>query len=167
MILSDKTIRELLVSGDMRITPEPKDVQFQPVSVDLTLGTTFCRMGREPGAVNRWTSPQLQVRPGGFVLAATQERISLPAHLVGFVHGKSTLARRGLMVEAAGLVDPGFDGTITLELKNLSHLPLTLPAGTAVCQLTVHAVDAAVLRPYGSAGLNSRYQGQTDATPAR
>lgn len=165
MILSDKTIRELLASGDVKIVPKPKNAQMQPISIDLTLGTSFYTFEHD-SEQSRQTSWML-IRPGEFVLAATAQYVSLPAHIAGFVHGKSTWARRGLMVEAAGIVDPGFEGTITLEMKNLGPRPLSLSAGVSICQLTLHAIDMAVLRPYGSPGLGSHYQGQYDAEPAR
>lgn len=168
MLLSDRTIRQLIESGEVKVDPTPKDQQYQPISLDLTLGMSFCRMGRlredEPDhLVTSWTT----IRSGEFLLGVTEQRLVLPAHIAGIVHGKSTWARRGLMVEAAGLVDPGFEGTITLELKNLSHRTLTLSAGSPVCQITFHATDVAVLRPYGSAGLGSHYQSQERAEPAR
>jgi len=167
MLLSDRTIASLLDSGDIKIVPAPTNEQIQPISLDLKLGNSFALQTPEPGQWHRFIGAHTVVRPGEFLLACTEERITLPAHIAGFVHGKSTWARKGLMVEAAGLVDPGFDGTITLELKNLSHHPLPLVAGRAICQLSLHAVDTAVVRPYGSAGLGSRYQNQVRAEPPR
>jgi dCTP deaminase len=167
MLLSDKTIGELVVAGEIGIVPLPADVQYQPVSLDLLLGNSWSREGEAGGPEHRYIESKTVIRPGQFVLACTRERVSLPAHIAGFVHGKSTWARKGLMVEAAGLVDPGFDGTITLELKNLSHHPISLSAGMAICQISFQITDVAVLRPYGSEGLHSRYQHQMRAEPAR
>lgn len=166
MLLSDRTIVKLLEAGEIKMVPAPEDKQVQPVSVDLRLGNSFCRLRRHAPDY-RWIDDQLLVRPGDFLLACTKERITLPAHIAGFVHGKSSWARRGLVVECAGLVDPGFDGTITLELANLGDHPVSLSAGAPICQISFQATDVAVVRPYGSAGLGSRYQGQTRAEPAR
>lgn len=167
MLLSDKTIRQLLASGDVKVVPEPEDVQIQPVSLDLRLGMSYCTPGRVGEEDERKVTSFRLIRPGEFVLANTRERVALPAHIAGIVRGKSGWARRGLLVEAAGLVDPGFGGTITLELKNIGPRPLALSAGTAIAQLTFHAVDVAVLRPYGAVGLGSHYQHQFYAEPAR
>jgi dCTP deaminase len=169
MLLSDRTINALLFSGDVKIVPRPEEQQFQPISVDLRLGNSWARETADGGmdTPSRYIESHTVIRPGEFMLACTMERITLIHHIAGLVHGKSTWARRGLMVEAAGLVDPGFDGTITLELKNMSHSPIYLSAGMAICQITFHATDVAVGRPYGSAGLGSHYQGQTRAEPAR
>lgn len=167
MMLSDRTIRALVDAGDIVIAPTPGDKQMQPVSVDLRLGNSFTRLPvhRDSGHTSVLTNYQV-MRPGEFLLAATHERIRLAPHIAGEVKGKSTLARKGLLVECAGLVDPGFDGTITLELKNLSHLPIPLHAGMPIAQIAFYALDTAVIRPYGSTGLGSHYQGQTRATPA-
>jgi dCTP deaminase len=166
MLLSDRTIRAMVMAGDIGINPQPMDHHFQPISVDLSLGSSWIvEVGNE--AERRVFMEHYVLRPRQFVLATTYERIKLANHVAGFVHGKSTWARRGLVVESAGLVDPGFDGTITLELFNLSDHPLRLSAGFRVCQISFQVTDVAVQRPYGSVGLNSHYQGQVHAEPAR
>lgn len=169
MMIGDRTIAKLLDSGDLAISPPPADVQMQPVSVDLLLGNSFTVIDRLMGAAEprQFRTVRYTLQPGSFVLACTLERVTLPAYLVGLVHGKSSLARQGLQVEAAGLVDPGFDGVITLELFNQTADPLVLLAGQAICQISFQLLDEAVQRPYGSVGLNSHYQGQTKAEPAR
>jgi len=167
MLLSDSSIRALLESGDVSITPKPELERMQPISVDLLFGDTWAKQIQGDDQMFRWYSQEVIIQPGEFMLGCTRERIVLPRYVAAFVHGKSTLARQGLMVEAAGLVDPGFEGTLTLELKNIGHRPLRLPAGSAACQITLHMTDMAVVRPYGTPGLNSHYQGQEHAEPAR
>ena len=57
------------------------------------------------------------LHPGEFVLGATLEKFTLPAHLAGRLEGKSSLGRLGLLTHStAGFIDPGFSGHITLEL---------------------------------------------------
>lgn len=166
MMLSDRTIRLLVDSEEVRVRPQPEPVQYQPCSLDLRLSNSFVRMPAfRDGEPQRMYISDTVVGAGEFLLASTIERITLPAHIAGEVKGKSTWARHGLLVEAAGLVDPGFDGTITLELKNLTRHPLRLTAGVCIAQMTFHALDTAVLRPYGSPGLQSHYQRQLGATP--
>ena len=59
------------------------------------------------------------LHPGEFVLGSTAERVALPDDLVARLEGKSSLGRLGLLIHStAGYIDPGFDGTITLELSN-------------------------------------------------
>lgn len=49
----------------------------------------------------------------------TYESVTLPADLVGWLDGRSSLARLGLMVHVtAHRIDPGWSGCIVLEFYN-------------------------------------------------
>lgn len=181
MVLSDRTIREQVLAGRIRIEPlDPDDIQ--PSSVDVHLGTRFqvFRNSRYP-----FIDPQMEqsglmelveaspeepfvLHPGEFVLGATIERIGLPDDIVARLEGKSSLGRLGLLIHStAGYVDPGWDGTITLELSNVANLPIVLTPGMPIGQVSYMTMTTPVDRPYGTPGLGSRYQGQTDPTPSR
>jgi dCTP deaminase len=78
------------------------------------------------------------------------------------------LGRLGLIVHAtAGFCDPGWKGTLTLELNNLTRVPIKLYPGLLIAQLSFMTLDSAAQRPYGSPGLGSHYQGQMAATESR
>ena len=56
-------------------------------------------------------------------LAVTLESVTLPADLVGWLDGRSSLARLGLMVHVtAHRIDPGWSGCIVLEFYNSGKL---------------------------------------------
>lgn len=181
MVLSDRTIREMMLAGRIRIEPcDPDDIQ--PSSVDLHLGTNFqvFRNSRYPyidpsreqtglmELVQASTEEPFVLHPGEFVLGTTVERIVLPDDLVARLEGKSSLGRLGLLIHStAGYVDPGWDGRLTLELSNVANLPIVLMPGMAIGQISFSQLTTAVERPYGSAGLRSKYQGQSDVTPSR
>jgi dCTP deaminase len=108
------------------------------------------------------------VHPGEFVLGRTEEYIEMPDDLVSRVEGKSSLGRLGLIVHAtAGFVDPGFRGTLTLEITNLTRVPIKLWAGKPIAQLSFMTLDRPAERPYGHPDLGSHYQGQVDSTESR
>jgi len=108
------------------------------------------------------------LHPGEFVLGSTLERVALPNYLVARVEGKSSLGRLGLLVHAtAGYVDPGWDGHLTMELSNVSNLPIKLYYGMKIGQLSFLELKTPAERPYGSPGLGSKYQGQTGPTASR
>lgn len=161
-MLSDRSIRRYLSCGDLDIKPFPAEVQFQPVSVDLLLGSAKDAAWwiNDEGKKN-YVIPSFE-----FVLASTCETITLGRNIAGTVHGKSTWARRGLQVHAAGLVDPGFTGELTLELFNMSRRDLLLSEGEAIAQISFCLLSSTPDRAYGEEGLNSHYQGQTGPTPA-
>ena len=61
--------------------------------------------------------------PGSLYLGSTIERLVLPQHIVATAEGKSTVGRLGLTVHiTAGWIDPGFDGTITLEMVSTNPI---------------------------------------------
>jgi dCTP deaminase len=81
------------------------------------------------------------LHPGRFVLASTLEWIKLPTHYASYVVGKSTLGRRGIIIETAAGVHPGFSGCLTLEIANVGEVPVNLIAGQMICQLFFHTLE--------------------------
>jgi len=180
-VLSDRTIKEELAAG--RLVIEPLDERdIQPASVDLHLDRVFriFRVTSRPYVDVREPMDDLTelvtiadgepfiVQPGSFVLGCTLESVTLPDDIVARVDGRSSLGRLGLLVHAtAGYVDPGWTGKLTLELSNQSQMPIALYYGMNVSQISFLRMSTPVERPYGSAGLASKYQGQTGPTPSR
>ena len=80
------------------------------------------------------------LHPGRFVLASTLEWLKFPATLGGYIGGKSTWARRGLIIETAAGVHPGFSGCLTLELANVGEVPIKVRPAMTICQIFVHAI---------------------------
>src|SRR5919107_318434 len=179
--LSDGTLRRLIAEGGIKIDPFD-DSMIQPASIDLKLGPSFRVFHNfRVEAIDLADPPQgltehvevaddepFVVHPGEFVLGRTAEYIEMPDDLVARVEGKSSLGRLGLIVHAtAGFVDPGFRGTLTLEITNLTRVPIKLYAGLLIAQLSFMALDGPAERPYGSRELGSHYQGQMAATESR
>lgn len=182
MVLSDRTIKELIGAGKIGIDPY-QEKRVQPSSVDLTLGDRIRvfannhRHGlvdlRQPledltELVTLEPGKPFILHPQEFVLGITHERITLPDDLVGRLEGKSSLGRLGLLIHStAGFVDPGWGGRLTLELANILNLPITLYAGMPVAQISFMQLTTPVERPYGSPTLASKYQGDTDPMPSK
>jgi len=179
--LSDGTIRRLVADGRVVIDPWDPDM-VQPASVDLRLGDSF-RVFHNPlaPAIDLDRPPEhltelimirpdesFVIHPGEFVLGATLERVELPDDVVARIEGKSSLGRLGLIVHAtAGFVDPGFAGTLTREITNLTRIPIILWPGKPIAQLSFMALDRPAERPYGHPELGSHYHGQVAATESR
>src|SRR5689334_11856195 len=108
------------------------------------------------------------LHPGEFVLGSTFETVTLPDDVAARLEGKSSLGRLGLLTHStAGFIDPGFTGHITLELSNVTNLPITLWPGMKIGQLCLFRLSTPAERPYGSQGVGSRYQGQRGPTASR
>lgn len=170
MILSDRTIRDLMGKGTLKIEPL-EDYQIQPASVDLRLGNSFLKLDENMTEVMTldeeikyvsYCSEELVIPPHSFLLATTMEYIELPDDITAFVEGRSSIGRMGLFIQNAGWVDPGFKGQITLELYNANSLPIKLTSGRRICQLVLARMDERALRPY-----QGKYQNQRDAVGSR
>ena len=180
-VLSDGTIRRLVEDGRIKIDPWDETL-VQPASVDLRLGDSFRVFhNHRASAIDLRDPPQhlteevkvtgdepFVIHPGEFALGRTLEWVELPDDIVARIEGKSSLGRLGLIVHAtAGFCDPGWKGTLTLELANLTRVPIRLYHGLAIAQLSFMALDAPAERPYGHEELGSHYQGQVGATASR
>ena len=180
-VLSDGTILRLVEEGRIRIDPwDPKLVQ--PASIDLRLGDSFRVFHNHRATAIDLRDPPANlteevvvpagepfvIHPGEFCLGRTLEWVKIPDDIVARIEGKSSLGRLGLIVHAtAGFCDPGFEGTLTLELNNLTRVPIRLYPDLPIAQLSFMTLDKPALKPYGSPGLGSHYQGQRAATESR
>ncbi len=170
MILSDKTIIQMLNEQSLKISPLDEG-QIQPASVDIRLGDIFSIVEDSPSGIMNMEN-QIQYKtiqtdtyvllPGQFVLATTKEFFALPSDLTAFVEGRSSLGRMGLFIQNAGWVDPGFRGEITLELYNANRCAIELKAGRRIGQLVFSKMDSAAQNPYAG-----KYQDQQGATGSK
>ena len=165
MILSHQSLNGLKALGHL-----PRFAEVGPCSVDLHLGNTFAKLGVkqkflfvDSESVYQTTkTDDFLLEPSKFVLASTEEKISVPNHLAAFVAGRSSVGRLGLQIQNAGFVDSGFQGQITLELFNQAERPILLKAGVKICQLVFFQLDEVTSEPY-----QGKYQGQEGATGSR
>lgn len=170
MILSDKSMKAMIASGELVVTPLGPE-SIQPASIDCTLGRKFLLLEDRDMEIITLDSEityretekdEITIPPHSFLLATTEEYIELPNNLTAFVEGRSSIGRMGLFIENAGWVDPGFKGKITLELYNANSLPIRLQAGRRVCQLVFAKMDQEAATPYGG-----KYQGQSTTIGSR
>ena len=83
----------------------------------------------------------LILHPNQLVLGSTLEYICIPRKLCGYVIGRSSWGRLGLIIATATFVNPQFKGCLTLELENIGEVPLVLYPGVAIAQLILHTID--------------------------
>jgi dCTP deaminase len=175
LILVDHDIMMAVVYNEIEIDPYDH-AQVQPASYDIRLSPEIRRIDPrmeviDPGAKQPYSFPEVLqhpfvLHPGEFILASSVERIRLCDHMVAQLSGKSSLARVGLQVEAAGYFDPGWDGQATMELLNMTQRPIRLYPGMKIAQMVFLRTTSAAQRPYGHPELGSKYQGQTGPTPS-
>ena len=181
MILSDRDILQEIQAGRIAIDPFDREC-VQPSSVDLHLGNKLLlfRNSHRPYIDVRQPVDELMephevgytesfaVHPLEVLLASTYEAVTLPDDIVARLEGKSSLARLGLQIHAtAGFVDPGWHGVLTLELSNVTKFPILIYPGMKIAQISFMRMSSPVLVPYGSARLNSKYQGERGPMASR
>ena len=181
MVLSDKSIRELIGSGRLVIKPFEESL-IQPSSYNIRLANSFRFFRnikqayldvRQPvgdfmETVKMADDEPIIIHPREFILGETLEYFEIPRDLVGRLEGKSSLGRIGIIIHStAGYVDPGFKGTLTLEISNLANIPIALYPKMKIAQMSFHFLSTPAENPYGSAKLGSKYQGQRGPTESK
>lgn len=183
MVLSDVDIQRYLAEGKINITPALPPEQLGSCSVDFRLGSVFSifehsrhayidlRSGGNVADLMRTiTVPDGEafvLQPGQFALAITEETLELADDVLGRLEGRSSLGRIGIIVHGtAGLFDPGWSGKATLELSNLSIMPVALYPGMRICSMTFEQLSSPSSKPYRHKPGN-KYAHQTEPLASR
>lgn len=164
MPLSDSLLHTLCEHTQLVHPYKPENVG--PCSIDLTIGGEIRPEGNGSRpfaeATDLYELGAYELHPGERILATTAEVVRMPRNRVGFLMLRSTAARMGLEHSFSGLVDPLFEGQLTLELKNdLRNHTILISQGMRLVQLYVESVEGTVLRGYDRVGF---YQGQAGPT---
>lgn len=80
------------------------------------------------------------IKPGEFVIVETMEKVNMPDDIQGMITPRSTLCRSGIQL-LFSQIDPGYSGTITLGLKNLSDEPFTFELGARAAKFFFFTVE--------------------------
>jgi len=173
MIVSDRSLKEKIKKGQIVIDPFDYDC-VQPASYDLHLGnklllfddqkTTVIDVKKKTETVMKEVTlkndESFIIKPGVFVLGNVKEITGVDEYHVGRLEGKSSLGRVGLIIHAtAGFLDPGNKLRMTLEMVNLSGIPIKIYAGMKIAQIAFEMLDQRVERSYGDKALGSKYYG--------
>ena len=183
MILSDNEIRDAIAKGDIEVSGVD-EIYIGPSSLDLHLDnkamilddSKFTTMGSSQNVMDfrekeksadKFTEHKdwedIIIFPGEFYILSSKEKIKFADNIVGFIQGRSSLARMGINIHAAGYFDAGFEGTATLEVTNFTKYPIRIPAGTRVCQMVFARTGTPATVPYNKKK-DSKYQGQSGPT---
>lgn len=166
MVLSDSTIKELVEEKDI-IIPFTID-NLGPCSYDITIDSVYLvpagygpyTLCKDEIPLGQIESDNALIPPHGFALAQTQEWVSLPDDVCAEVKSRSSVRRAGISICAdAGWIDCGFNGYITLEIKNDTQYPIVIQKGTRVGQLIFYKMDYRCHNTY-----DGKYQNQDTTT---
>lgn len=159
-ILCDKDLMGLLGMG---LIANPDHELVNPASIDIRIGNkALLEVGH-----GQWQEVDLtagrMVMPGDFLLVETLETFNVPNGYAMDLRLKSSTARRGWDHSLAFWVDPGWQGVLTMEVRNvLRYNGLMLCTGERFAQAIVHKLTGPSLRPY-----QGRYHGATGVERAK
>lgn len=189
MRLSDKDIEQHLSDEKIIISPKPDSSMISGVSVDIRLGNEFRVFQAHAAPFIDLSGPKVEMQkamnsvmsdeiviadgdafflhPGELALAVTYESVTLPDDIVGWLDGRSSLARLGLMVHVtAHRIDPGWSGQIVLEFYNSGKLPLALRPKMKIAALNFETMSSSAARPYNKRN-DAKYKNQKGAVASR
>ncbi len=189
MRLCDRDIIKAFSQQRISMNPMPSEEAISGVSVDLKLGHQFRTFSSHKTAyvdlsgtradmdhaIEQIMSDEITIadgdafflHPGELALGITYESVTLPDDIVGWLDGRSSLARLGLMVHVtAHRIDPGWSGNIVLEFFNSGKLPLALRPCMCIGAISFEQMSGSADRPYCKRE-NAKYRDQHSPTVSR
>ncbi len=189
MRLSDRDLKKAINDGEIVITPVIDSELVQGVSVDLRLGSQFrvfsgnkiayidlgapaedlqksldCLMG---SIVEVPENERFIIHPGELILGVTLESIKISNQYVGWLDGRSSLARLGLMIHVTShRIDPGWEGQVVLEFYNSGKVPLGLAPSMKICAINFEKLSSPVEFSYLDR-VSSKYKYQKGAVASK
>jgi dCTP deaminase len=135
---------EIIFDRDTR-TVEP----FQPLDIDPRNQDDIDTMFTKPISLPKFIPPRTRA------LLCTSKEIVIPSNVCGLIQLRSTWARLGLLSPPT-IADPGFKGTLTMEIYNASNHRILISIGDAIWSILQLPIMAGTEPIY-----KGRYQGQT------
>jgi len=189
MRLIEQEILNEISNGDIQFTPKVDRYNISGITTDLKLGnkfrvfnthsTTFIDLSGDKeeltASINRVMGDEIELNndelfvlhPGELALGITLESVSLANDVVGWLDGRSSLARLGLTIHiTANRIDPGWSGNIVLEFFNSGKIPLALRPNMKIAALSFEKLSGPVETPY-SERHDAKYKNQNNPTPSQ
>jgi len=159
MILAQDKIIELVNESKL----------IEKFSVDCLCGAGYdLRLGKayklkSPGFVGRDSKKnpdisdvdfdmKLTVKPGEYMLIESVEPVNIPGNIIARILPRSSIFRMGGYVFTA-VVDPGYQGRLTMGFKNLSDFDIEIERYARVAQIVFEVVEGSAVSYSG------QYQG--------
>lgn len=100
-------------------------------SYDLRLGReVFVTPDKEPRRLEMGQT--LNIEPGQFAVLITEEYLTMPKDLLGFITVRFSYKSKGLVNISGFHVDPGFEGNLVFSIYNTGPATVTLRRGDKV-----------------------------------
>ena len=166
-VITKSQIIERVRKGEIGFSPSLDTFQLQEHAVDLRLGFTFLipkiwhltKNGRESLDITHFDKNNdgffdvveleegqyFELLPHEYVLVSTLETIKVPKDLMAVLYPRSSTNRKGLSLDLTGIVDSGYEGQLTLPIRNNTQSQsVRLYPGERVCQIVFEELTGSV-----------------------
>lgn len=166
-VLTKKDILAYIERGAINFTPNLDTFQLQEHAVDLRLGFTFMipkvwhltKNGRESLDITHFDKPNnkhfeiveleegqyFELLPQEHILVSTLESLKVPEDLMAVLYPRSSTNRKGLSLDLTGIVDSGYEGQLTLPIRNNTRSQVVrLYPGERLCQVVFEELTESV-----------------------
>ncbi|MCX6819856.1 MAG: dCTP deaminase [Candidatus Adlerbacteria bacterium] len=167
-ILTKEEILKRVREKNIVFSPSLDSFQLQAHAVDLRLGFTFLvpkawrltDKGREAitidplkdhgpeyfDIVELEQGQHFDLLPEEYVLVSTFETIKIPDDLMAILYPRSSVNRKGLSVDLTGIIDSGYEGPLTLPIRNNTRSQvIQLHPGERFCQIVFEELSHKVV----------------------
>lgn len=183
-LLPDHEIRLLCLNHEMlnpyhatKISEKSPSKGMSSYGYDITLGKTFKTFldnrslfdaydYLKPGEITEDMFSTSEVnqsddafilKSGEFCLAESEQYFKMPDNVTGLVKDKSTYARMGISLFNT-VIEPGWNGILTLEIVNNSPRTVALYPGRGIAQILFYG-NSPCENPYGKEGKYQNAEG--------
>lgn len=91
---------------------------------------------------------EVTIKPGEYYLVQTYEEVNTPEDLMPILHPRTSLFRSGILL-LNSKTDPGYKGSLTMGLTNLSPFPVKLQLGARICNIIFHKISGKTVKYRG------------------
>lgn len=168
-VLTKSDILARVESGELAFTPNLDAFQLQSHAVDLRLGFTFLmpkawkhtNKGRvaidiDPlkdhgpeyfDIIELEQGQYFELLPGEYVLVSSLESLKIPNDVMAILYPRSSINRKGLSVDLTGIIDSGYEGPLTLPVRNNTRSTVRIHPGERFCQVVFEELTAPIETP--------------------
>lgn len=106
----------------------------------------------QPLQAARGRGESFVIPSGQFAFLLTEEKVRIPAHVMGFISLKSGIKFKGLINVSGFHVDPGFEGHLIYSVFNAGPSPIHIARGDPLFLLWIADVDGEIDTRYFKTG---------------
>jgi len=145
-----------------QLVPNAQRNDINCVAIQLSVGPEIYITGNDTKTSLK-DGEQFKIPSGQFALIITEERVTVPLDMIGFISIKFGLKKRGLINVSGFHVDPGFQGRLMFSVYNAGASDISLSRGTKTFMIWYSTLDKALDAKEGYSGNHQNQESISDA----